>query len=286
MEQSNQYQTGGYAPYQGQPGGYAPYQGQPGEPMVSPQPQYQQPTYQAPQEMNAPDKPGIVDEYDLRYCVRKGFIVKTYGILLTQIAITCGFICLSFIPPIRHEIQRSYYSPLITVFFIVFIIVTIVVACVFSCCRETARTVPINYILLFSFTLCMSFYCLFLTSFFEPRDVVSAALLTFGATVGLTIYAAKTSDDFTYCGAFLFAFLRILVFSFILFWWVRFTVFYLMLGILIYSLYMIYDTQLIIGNKTFKYNVDDYCLAALNLYIDIIYMFIRILQLIAILKGN
>ena len=59
-----------------------------------------------------------------------------------------------------------------------------------------------------------------------------------------------------------------------------------MLGVLVYALYLIYDTQLILGNKTFQYNVDDYCLAALNLYIDIIYMFIKILQIIAILKGN
>ena len=276
MEQNPQYQTGGYAPYQGQPG----------EPMMSPQPQYQQPMYQAPQEMNAMDKPGVVDEYDLRYCVRKGFVVKTYGILLTQLAITCGFICLSFIEPIRNEILRNFNSPLIVVFLIVFVIVTIIVAIVFGCCRETARTVPINYILLFSFTLCMSFYCLILACFFEPKDVVSAAILTFGATVGLTIYAAKTNDDFTYCGAFLFALLLIIVFSFILFWWVGYIIFYLVLGILVYSLYIIYDTQLIIGNKTFQYNVDDYCLAALNLYIDIIYLFIRILQLIAILKGK
>ena len=288
MEQNPQYQTGGYAPYQGQPGGYAPYQGQPGEPMMSPQPQYQQPMYQAPQEMNAMDKPGVVDEYDLRYCVRKGFVVKTYGILLTQLAITCGFICLSFIGPINTEVRKlmTNDSPIILVFLIVFLIVTLVVAIVFGCCRETARTVPINYILLFSFTLCMSFYCLILACFFEPKDVVSASILTFGATVGLTIYAAKTNDDFTYCGAFLFALLLIIVFSFILFWWVGYIIFYLVLGILVYSLYIIYDTQLIIGNKTFQYNVDDYCLAALNLYIDIIYLFIRILQLIAILKGK
>jgi FtsH-binding integral membrane protein len=121
---------------------------------------------------------------------------------------------------------------------------------------------------------------------FPPDYVISAVLLTFGATVGLTIYAAKTDNDFTFCGAFLFALLLIIIFSALLFFWVGYIVFFLLLGILIYSLYIIYDTQLIIGNKTFAYNVDDYCLAALNLYIDIIYMFIKILQLISILKGN
>lgn len=274
MEQNNQYQTGGYAPYQG-------------DPMMANQPQgyQQQPIYQAPQDMPA-YKDQVPSEMDLSYSVRKGFIVKTYGILLSQLAITCGFICLSFIPAVKEIVKDNIRSPLITSFLIVFVIVTIIVAIVFSCCRQTARTVPINYILLFSFTLCMSFYCLLLTSFYPAEYVISAALLTFGATVGLTIYAAKTENDFTFCGAFLFALLLIVIFSVFLFFWVGYVVFGLLLGILVYSLYIIYDTQLILGNKTFEYNVDDYCLAALNLYIDIIYMFIKILQLIGYLKGG
>ena len=278
--------------------GYAQYQGQPGEPMISPQPpqqpyaqpQYaQQPYAQQPysQPIYQENKVADVPEQSYEYIVRKGFIVKTYGILLSQLAITCFFILLTFIPAIKQYVTGDLIQkPIILVFLIIFLIVTIVVCCVFSCCRETARTVPINYILLFSFTLCMSFYCFLLCSFYDTSLVISAALLTFGATVGLTVYAAKTKTDFTFCGAFLFAFLFVLVLTAILFWWVRFSVFFLMLGVLVYSLYLIYDTQLILGNKTFQYNVDDYCLAALNLYIDIIYMFIKILQIIAIIQGK
>ena len=278
--------------------GYAQYQGQPGEPMISPQPpqqpyaqpQYaQQPYAQQPysQPIYQENKVADVPEQSYEYIVRKGFIVKTYGILLSQLAITCFFILLTFIPAIKQYVTGDLIQkPIILVFLIIFLIVTIVVCCVFSCCRETARTVPINYILLFSFTLCMSFYCFLLCSFYDTSLVISAALLTFGATVGLTVYAAKTKTDFTFCGAFLFAFLFVLVLTAILFWWVRFSVFFLMLGVLVYSLYLIYDTQLILGNKTFQYNVDDYCLAALNLYIDIIYMFIKILQILAIIQGK
>lgn len=290
--------------------GYAPYQGQTAEPMISPQPQpyaqqpyaqqpyaqqpyAQQPYAQQPyaQEPYAANKPADVPEQSYEYAVRKGFIVKTYGILLSQLAMTCFFILLTFIPAIKSFVRDDLiHKPIIVVFLIIFLIVTIVVCIVFSCCRETARTVPINYILLFSYTLCMSFYCFLLCSFYESYLVFSAALLTFAATVGLTAYAAKTKTDFTYCGAFLFAFLFILVFTGILFfsfsWENELYLLFLMLVVMVYSLYIIYDTQLIIGNKTFQYNVDDYCLAALNLYIDIIYMFIKILQILAILKGN
>lgn len=300
--------------------GYAPYQGQSAEPMISPQPQYaqqpyaqqpyaqqpyaqqpyaqqpyaQQPVAQQPyaqqpvaQQPYAANKVDDVPEQSYEYAVRKGFIVKTYGILLSQLAMTCFFILLTFIPAIKQYVtDKLIYQPIILTFLVIFLIVTIVVCIVFSCCRETARSVPTNYILLFSFTLCMSFYCFLLCSFYETKYVISAALLTFGATVGLTVYAAKTKTDFTFCGALLFACIFILVLTGLLFWWVRGTIIYLMLGVLIYSLYLIYDTQLIIGNKTYQYNVDDYCLAALNLYIDIIYMFIKILQIIAILQGK
>jgi FtsH-binding integral membrane protein len=267
--------------------------------MISPQPQYAQQPYAQPQYAQQPyaqspepmyqenNKVAEAPEQTYEYMVRKGFIVKTYGILLSQLAMTCLFILLTFIPAIKKYVTKDLINqPIIIVFLIIFLIVTIVVCCVFSCCRDTARTVPINYILLFSFTLCMSFYCFLLCSFYDTDLVISAALLTFGATVGLTIYAANTKTDFTFCGAFLFAFLFILVLTAILFWWVSFSVFYLMLGVLVYSLYLIYDTQLILGNKTYEYSVDDYCLAALNLYIDIIYMFIKILQILAIIQGK
>ena len=156
----------------------------------------------------------------------------------------------------------------------------------FSCFRETARKFPTNYILLLSFTLSMSFYCLIFCAFFDPQDVIAAAILTIAATLGLTVYAIKTKDDFTYLGGLLFCFMFLSIFTIGFFFLFRVTVFWLALGVLVYSLYIIYDTQLIIGDVGIKYNIDDYCFAALNLYIDIIYLFLRILQIIAILKGK
>lgn len=38
----------------------------------------------------------------------------------------------------------------------------------------------------------------------------------------------------------------------------------------LYSMYLIYDTQLIIGGKSHELQIDDYILGALFLYIDII----------------
>ena len=50
----------------------------------------------------------------------------------------------------------------------------------------------------------------------------------------------------------------------------------------LFGMYLIYDTQLIIGGegKAAAYSIDDYVLAAMNVYIDIIQLFIEILRLI------
>ena len=53
-------------------------------------------------------------------------------------------------------------------------------------------------------------------------------------------------------------------------------------GAVIFSFYIVYDTQLIIGgnNRRIQYSVDDYALAAINLYLDIINLFMAILEII------
>ena len=306
--QNAAYQQGGYAPYnpnpgqpmaqtpignnnyqppmQYQPAGYANYIPKPGEPTMQPPiVNTYDPGVDVAQTQNKIEQlqQKIEEEQTITYMVRRGFIIKTYGILLTQLAITAVFICTSFAPSVKNYIRSEtfYSSGFFITFMIIFTSVTITVFIMFICFRQTARRVPYNYILLLGFTLAMSFYCLVFCSFFDPADVIVAALLTIAATIGLTVYAIRTKENFTYCGGFLFACLFLSVFTFGFYFWVGYYVFFILFAILIYSLYIIYDTQLIIGKLGgLAYSVDDYCLAALNLYIDIIYLFIKILQLV------
>merc|ERR1712008_628597 len=50
---------------------------------------------------------------------------------------------------------------------------------------------------------------------------------------------------------------------------------------ILFSFYIVYDTQLIMGGKHSKgqFGVDDYVFAALNLYLDVINLFIELLQI-------
>lgn len=56
---------------------------------------------------------------------------------------------------------------------------------------------------------------------------------------------------------------------------------YACLGVLLFSFYLVFDTQLIIGgNHKFAYSPEEYVFAALNLYLDIINLFMYILAII------
>ena len=63
-------------------------------------------------------------------------------------------------------------------------------------------------------------------------------------------------------------------------------------GCLLFSMFIVYDTQMIMGGKDAYGNdrnsisPDDYVFAALNLYLDIINLFIRILQVLGGRSSN
>jgi len=57
---------------------------------------------------------------------------------------------------------------------------------------------------------------------------------------------------------------------------------YACVGAILFSFYIVYDTQLIAGgaHREYGFSVDDYAFAALNLYVDIIRLFLKLLSLL------
>jgi len=60
---------------------------------------------------------------------------------------------------------------------------------------------------------------------------------------------------------------------------------YASLGAGIFAMYLVFDTQIMMGGKH-KYSIspEDYIMAALNLYVDIINLFLMILRLVGAAK--
>ncbi|EAR90206.1 inhibitor of apoptosis-promoting Bax1 protein (macronuclear) [Tetrahymena thermophila SB210] len=219
---------------------------------------------------------------------RLGFIRKVYLILGTQLLVTVLMTVGAMYSPGFTTFQQNNLWLLYTCIVIMFI-----VEIALFCFRNIAKTVPINYICLFIFTFCMSYFvstcCSLLNKSSEDgqKMILVAAVMTFGIVVALTIYAFKTKTDFTILGGFLFCFVIILIIFgiFLVFTYSRVAyIVYSALGCLLYSLYLIYDTQLIIGEKKYSLDIDDYVIGALMLYNNIIYIFFEILRIFRVLS--
>lgn len=210
--------------------------------------------------------------------IRSGFIRKVYGILTVQLLLT-GVIAYP-ITLMDHAWIIANRS-LVQACMMISLVLVLGVSC---CCSEIARKVPYNYLFLFVVTVCEAVIVGFVSAQYTAQSVVIAAFLTSFIFLGLTIFAMTTQTDFTGMGGYLAAA------GFGLFGIMIVTMFFpgvMMqkviggLGAILFSFYIVYDTQLICGGKHKKHSfgVDDYVFAALNIYLDIINLFLYILSL-------
>ena len=157
------------------------------------------------------------------------------------------------------------------------------------CSPNIFQKVPSNYIVLTVFTLSYSWYVASITCIYSIESVMVALFLTFVTLISLTIYAIKTKEDFSIRGGNFFAFLNLLIFSLIVYIFLRIPFLLLLiqsLSLILLSSYIIYDTQLIVGNKDRKFKEDDYILATMTIYLDVILLFLQLLSCFGNTKSN
>ncbi|XP_017780361.1 PREDICTED: protein lifeguard 1-like isoform X3 [Nicrophorus vespilloides] len=211
--------------------------------------------------------------------IRRGFIRKVYSILMFQLSVTLAFISLM----VYHKSTRIFvrsHPELMIVAIIIFIVSLIAL----SCCGELRRRSPTNYIFLTLFTLAESFMLGVISSTYKSDEVVMAVGITAAVCLGLTLFAFQTKWDFTMMGGILFVAVIILLIFGIVAIFVKskiLSMVYASLGALIFSIYLIYDTQMMMGgNHKYSISPEEYVFAALNLYLDIINIFMYILTII------
>ena len=124
------------------------------------------------------------------------------------------------------------------------------------------------------------------TSAYDAGNVVLAMFQTLAATLALTAFGFQPNPNFdlTGLGSVLVSVLFISLVSGLLgsiFRIPAMNVLQSSFGALLFAAFIVYDTQLIVGGKHKKRQLDtqDYVLGAMILYIDIINLFIRLLQL-------
>lgn len=191
-----------------------------------------------------------------------------------------------------------YISPgarefIISNFWLVFLmaICGIVLSCVLVCVQSLARQVPTNYYLMFAFTFCEAYTVMFVCAVVnDMQTVLAAAFMTAGLVLGLTYYALTTKHDFTTCGGMLYAIgASFIMFSLLsIFFGPTMRLIYCLIGVVLFSIYLVFDTQYIVGGKHKRYQLskDDYIIGAIILYLDIINLFLYILEILSYLRGE
>ena len=149
--------------------------------------------------------------------------------------------------------------------------------------QNLGRTVPFNYITLFIITLCMSLMCALFAINYSFSVVLFCVLLTVVSSLAITIYASTTSSDWSYirglCAVILSQFAGFIFMVFIL------DIYFLemvccFLFTLLFGIYLVYDTQVIMRKYGEVYSIDDYIYASLEIYLDIARLFLTILSTI------
>ncbi|XP_024129955.1 transmembrane BAX inhibitor motif containing 1a isoform X1 [Oryzias melastigma] len=289
------YPTSLNAPlFPGQPGGYppGPYPGQPqpagppGYPNPPPMPPIIPPTIPSDMLATAEDDFAARGSDWSDVSVRHTFIRKVYLILASQLLLTTGIVAIfTFVNPVRTFVRNNpavYWAS-----YAIYLVTHIVLVC----CKGPRRKHPWNIILLFIFTLALSYMTGTISSYYDIKSVFLALGITAVVCIAVTVFCFQTKVDFTKCqGLFcvlgivmlVTGIITVIVLSFKYIPWLH--MLYAALGAIVFTLFLAYHTQLLIGNRKYSISEEEYVFAALSLYVDIVQIFLFILQIIGASK--
>ena len=227
-------------------------------------------------DLNLPTSGNISNE-----TLRRGFIRKVLSIIMVQFIISVGFTALAlYSEPVQNLMLKHWYLAFLMILAEIVFFITL------SCYQENCRKYPRNYILLLLFTLATTYVTAFLCVVSASAVVLIAILATVFFVLGLILYIFFTNRDLTFNIAILM-YLPIGVVFIIVFlstWPGHLgNAMISMFIVALFGMYLIYDMQKLSGKFGEEYKIDDYIIAALTIYTDIILIF---KQLIMLLSGG
>uniref|UniRef100_A0A8C4QYM1 Transmembrane BAX inhibitor motif containing 1a n=1 Tax=Eptatretus burgeri TaxID=7764 RepID=A0A8C4QYM1_EPTBU len=214
--------------------------------------------------------------------VRQNFIKKVYTIVFVQLAFTTIVVAIcTFVDEVGNFVRAHpvvYY-----VSYGVFIALYLVMACV----PKARKKFPCNFILLVLFTLALSYMTGMIASFHNSQAVLLSVGITALVVAAITLFCFQTKVDITSWGGYLFAFCMALFIGGIIaslsgaygkIPWLH--TLFAALGVILFTMFLMYNTQLLLGNRQHAYSAEDYIGGALSIYTSIIQIFQNVVSLI------
>lgn len=210
--------------------------------------------------------------------IRRAFIRKVFLVLTAQLLVTFAFVAVfTFVKEVRLYVQRNTWTYYLSYAIFFCSLITL------SCCGDFRRRHPWNLVALSILTLSLSYMVGMIASFYDTEAVIMAIGITAAVCFTVVLFSMQTKYDFTSCMGVLMVSLVVLIIFSILCIFIRnkiLQIVYAALGALLFTCFLAVDTQMILGNKQLALSPEEYVFAALNLYTDIINIFLYILAII------
>ena len=207
---------------------------------------------------------------------RATLVRRTYGLVFVSVIITIlgVFFCLTQ-PSLQDAVLRHPFITMIAMFAPLWM------------AMQARRSFPRNIILTLVFTFIEGIFIapfLALAESRAPGIIGQAGILTLSTFGVLTLYAAVSKRDFSAWGSFFIVGLWVLIATSILNFFFQSAIGSLWIAgatVLVFSGLLVFDTWRLL--RSGQYGADDYVPAAVNIYLDLLNMFLAIVRL---LGGN
>ncbi|KRZ59485.1 Protein lifeguard 1, partial [Trichinella nativa] len=213
--------------------------------------------------------------------IRQGFIRKVFLILTAQLMVVTAMVAMfTYNDGVKGFVRRNLWTHWLAL--VTFLVTYIVI----GCCNNVRRRYPGNIICLAVLTLALGYITGTTASFYDSQTVILAILICCLCCGAVVIFSMQTKYDFTAClgvvfmlsmGLFLFGILA--------------TIFTLAFRAPIvhvvyagFAAYLAIDVQMVVGGKRFEISPEDYVFAAVQLLVDIVYIFLYLLEIIGYSK--
>jgi FtsH-binding integral membrane protein len=204
---------------------------------------------------------------------RATLVRRTYGLVFVSVLVTMLGAAFAFT-------QDALMNAVIAHPFITFICMFIPLIMAQRAAREFPKNVVLTLIFTFVEGIWLAPFLLY-ADHAVPGSVGTAALLTFVAFGGLTLYAFVSRRDFSAWGSFFMIGVVVLFVALLANMFMHSAIVSLWtsaIGVLIFSGLLVFDTWRLLRSGAF--GKDDYVITAVQIYLDLLNMFIFILTLL------
>lgn len=263
-----QFQNASYQPGWNVPGGQGPQQGGPGSQFAS----------------SANYAEGGVPKHEIGFndhTIRAAFIRKVF----LMVTIMLGVVALMTAIPFFHQPTMTFVQRTPSVYLLsygAFLVVYIAL----MCCEGVRRSFPANIICTAILTLAIGYMTMMICARYNVVSVLLCLTITTICCGGIILFSMQTKYDITSMMGFVFiASMVLMVFGLVaMIGMMAFNVKWLYLvyaglAALLFMIYLAIDVQMIMGGRKYEISPEDHIFAAIQVFLDIVYIFWMLLML-------